>query len=129
MLLLLPHFFSLQEHSKTTVQSLGDILFNSENRKDVDVVCKDGIITGHSLILSTRSKFMETALKDIWQLQHAPDDHRFTINLNDRDRSDVHEIIKFCYTDKINITEENMENLFSLADYLEIQDLMELMDR
>lgn len=68
--------------------------------ENVSIICRDGVLRSHKLVLANISKFMEAILKDI------PTGDEATIYLTDIGKTDIEHILLSAASDKSNLHQE-----------------------
>ncbi|XP_061193793.1 kelch-like protein 3 [Saccostrea echinata] len=97
--------------------------FRDQRLCDVKLKLQDNsIIEAHKIVLILGSKWFEARLCGKWN--HASDESNIT-------QFDVHsiqhtkEMLEFLYTSEIHITLDNVEEIYQIADYYSVTELME----
>ena len=75
--------------------------------ENVSIICRDGVLRSHKLVLANISKFMEEILKDI------PTADEATIYLTDISKTDIEHFLQNAASDKSNLNRE-LESLFAI---------------
>lgn len=96
-------------------------LYANNKLVDVTLVCVEGSIKAHKIVLSICSPFFQKIIED------NPCEHPVLI-LRGTSLQDVEHIIDFMYTGKIRISENDLNSLVQTADDLEIKGLRECIE-
>ena len=77
-----------------------EFLLACGHTENVSIICRDGVVRSHKLVLANISKFMEDILKDI------PTGDEATIYLTDIGKTDIEHLLQNAASDKSNLHQE-----------------------
>ena len=83
--------------------------------ENVSIICRDGILRSHKIVLANVSKFMENILKDI------PSGDEATIFLTDISKTDIEPFLQNAASNKSNHQQDldsNLSTLFGVQHYI-----------
>jgi hypothetical protein len=92
--------------------------YKDQNHCDIELQLQDGIIKAHKIVLALGSQWFEARLGDNWNKQVG------AIKCDTHSGESTRALIEFLYTSKIEISIDNAEELFQVADYYNVEDLI-----
>ncbi|XP_014208319.1 filaggrin-2 [Copidosoma floridanum] len=108
-------------HSANFVQSFEE-QFRHDSYVDVTLVCLDGIIKAHKIVLSTCSPFFARIFAE-----YESDEHAMVV-LKDFSKEDLSIIASFMYRGEVFVNCENMASILAIAKNLEVKGLVRLIN-
>ncbi|XP_062610438.1 kelch-like protein 10 [Saccostrea cucullata] len=97
--------------------------FRDQRHCDVKLKLQDNfIIDAHKTVLILGSKWFEARLGEKW---NQPSGESNIINCNVHSSQHTKEMLEFLYTSEIHITLDNVEEIYQIADYYTVTELME----
>lgn len=100
------------------LQSLFENLYSEQSLVDVTISCSDGLLYAHKLVLSACSPYFEHIFKG------NPCKHPILI-LRGIKRHDMQILLEYMYVGSVDVAEEDLEMLLSVATELQIKGLMQ----
>lgn len=100
------------------LQSLFENLYSEQSLVDVTISCSDGLLYAHKLVLSACSPYFENIFKA------NPCKHPILI-LRGIKHHDMQTLLEYMYVGSVDVVEEDLEMLLSVATELQIKGLMQ----
>uniref|UniRef100_A0A6B2L336 BTB domain-containing protein n=1 Tax=Arcella intermedia TaxID=1963864 RepID=A0A6B2L336_9EUKA len=123
---LLPDLSKLNESpSKTTVPSF-KMIFNETALSDITLVVGNTKYPAHQQILSCRSSYFRTMFQSGFKESHASN---LTITVKETLPEIFLEVLKYIYTDEVEIQEDNWQNLFNASLVFGIEGLTRMVEK
>lgn len=101
-----------------------DRMFKDESMTDVQLMCSDGTIKAHRMVLSACSPYFKSVFDKM------PNNYHYypIVILKDMPISDLRAIIEFIYRGEVTVAQEQLESVIKNGESLQIKGLVDIED-
>jgi hypothetical protein len=113
-----------RRNHKSDMIDVFDRMFKDESMTDVSLMCDDGIIKAHRMVLSACSPYFKTLFDKM------PNHFNYypIVILKDTPINDLRAIIEFIYRGEVTVAQEQLESVIKNGESLQIKGLIDIED-
>lgn len=115
-----PAFRLCRANHKSDMINVFEEMYKDESMVDVSLICDNGTIKGHRLVLSACSPYFRNILSQITNPNHYP-----IIIIKEMSFADLKAIIEFMYCGDVTVPQEQLESVLKSAEFLQVKGLVE----